>query len=132
VGALPVLAGAGALLTGLWLAVETIALFGRVGKGTLAPWDPTRKLVVRGPYRRVRNPMISGVGLILLGEAAILGSAPILVELGLFALANLIYIPLIEEPDLAARFGAEYEEYRRAVPRWIPKRTPWTPGTTGP
>jgi protein-S-isoprenylcysteine O-methyltransferase Ste14 len=76
--------------------------------------------------------MITGVGLLLLGEAAILGSTPILVELGLFALANLVYIPLLEEPDLAARFGADYEEYRRAVPRWIPRRTPWTPGTTGP
>jgi protein-S-isoprenylcysteine O-methyltransferase Ste14 len=130
--ALPVLAGATALLAGLWLAAETIALFGRVGEGTLAPWDPTRRLVVRGPYRRVRNPMISGVGLVLLGEAAILGSSAILVELGLFALANLIYIPLVEEPDLAARFGADYEEYRRAVPRWVPRRTPWTPGTTGP
>jgi protein-S-isoprenylcysteine O-methyltransferase Ste14 len=119
--ALPVLAGAVALLAGLWLAVETIALFGREGKGTLAPWDPTRKLVVRGPYRRVRNPMITGVGLVLLGEALILGSPEILVVFGIFALANLIYIPLIEEPDLVARFGAEYEEYRRAVPRWIPR-----------
>jgi protein-S-isoprenylcysteine O-methyltransferase Ste14 len=125
--ALAVLVGTMLILAGLWLAIETIALFGREGKGTLAPWDPTRKLVVRGPYRRVRNPMITGVGLLLLGEAAILGSTAILVEFGLFALANLTYIPLIEEPDLLARFGGEYEDYRRAVPRWIPRRTPWEP-----
>jgi protein-S-isoprenylcysteine O-methyltransferase Ste14 len=129
---LTVLAGAALILAGLRLAIETISLFGREGDGTLAPWDPTRRLVVRGPYRRVRNPMITGVGLILLGEVAILGSPAILIEFGLFALLNLTYIPLVEEPGLSARFGAEYEEYRRAVPRWIPRRTPWTPGTTGP
>jgi protein-S-isoprenylcysteine O-methyltransferase Ste14 len=126
-----ILVGAVLVLAGLRLATETIALFGKVGEGTLAPWDPTRKLVVRGPYRRVRNPMITGVGLVLLGEAAIVGSPGILIAFGIFALANLTYIPLIEEPDLAARFGAEYEEYREVVPRWIPRRTPWTPGTTG-
>ncbi len=130
--ALPVIGGAIALLIGLRLAYETISLFGSEGEGTLAPWDPTRRLVVRGPYRRVRNPMITGVGLVLLGEAAILGSTAILAEFGIFALANLTYIPLIEEPDLFARFGTEYEDYRRAVPRWIPRRTPWTPGTTDP
>jgi protein-S-isoprenylcysteine O-methyltransferase Ste14 len=129
--ALMVLIGAMLLAAGLWLAIGTISLFGREGRGTLAPWDPTRKLVVRGPYRHVRNPMITGVGLILLGEAAVLGSPAILIELGIFALANLTYIPLIEEPGLAARFGFEYEKYRRSVPRWIPRRTPWTPGTTG-
>jgi protein-S-isoprenylcysteine O-methyltransferase Ste14 len=125
------LVGAMLILAGLRLAIGTISLFGREGQGTLAPWDSTRKLVVRGPYRRVRNPMISGVGLILLGEAAILGSPSILIVFGIFVLANLIYIPLVEEPGLAARFGAEYEQYREAVPRWIPRRTPWTPGTTG-
>jgi protein-S-isoprenylcysteine O-methyltransferase Ste14 len=68
--------------------------------------------------------MITGVGLILLGEVAILGSPAILIEFGLFALLNLTYIPLVEEPGLSARFGSEYEEYRRSVPRWIPRRTP--------
>lgn len=119
--ALPVIGGAIAILAGLRLAYETISLFGSEGEGTLAPWDPTRKLVVRGPYQRVRNPMITGVGLVLLGESAILGSTSILVEFGVFAVANLTYIPLIEEPNLAARFGAEYEQYRQAVPRWIPR-----------
>jgi protein-S-isoprenylcysteine O-methyltransferase Ste14 len=128
--ALPVLVGGVALFAGLWLAITTITLFGTEGQGTLAPWDSTRRLVVRGPYRRVRNPMITGVGLIVLGEAAILGSPPILIAFGIFALVNVVYIPLIEEPDLTARFDSEYEDYRRAVPRWIPRRTPWSPGTT--
>ncbi len=119
--ALPVIGGTVAVLAGLRLAYETISLVGSEGEGTLAPWDPTRKLVVRGPYRRVRNPMITGVGLVLLGESAILGSPSILAVFGFFALANFIYIPLIEEPGLVARFGTEYEDYRRAVPRWIPR-----------
>jgi len=124
--ALPVLAGAGLIALGLRLAYETITLFREVGEGTLAPWDPTDKLVVRGPYRRVRNPMITGVALILLGEAAALGSVPILIEFGVFALANALWMPLVEEPGLARRFGDSYEEYKRAVPRWIPRRIPWS------
>jgi protein-S-isoprenylcysteine O-methyltransferase Ste14 len=122
--AILVVAGVASIAAGLRLAGQTILLFRTVGEGTLAPWDPTRRLVLRGPYRRVRNPMITGVGLILLGEALVLGSPPILAELGVFALANATYIPLVEEPGLVRRFGEEYEEYRRNVPRWLPRRRP--------
>jgi protein-S-isoprenylcysteine O-methyltransferase Ste14 len=128
--ALPVAVGAAALLAGLRLMYQTISLFGRVGEGTLAPWDPTRRLVVEGPYRRVRNPMITGVALVLLGEAAVLGSTAILIELAVFALANALWMPLVEEPGLVRRFGPEYEEYRNLVPRWIPRLWPWNSGTT--
>jgi len=127
-GVLAVLAGLALILVAMRLWLETVRLFASVGRGTLAPWDPTRRLVVRGPYQRVRNPMISAVAFVLLGEALALGSTPILIEFGVFALINATFIPLAEEPDLVRRFGAEYEEYRRAVPRWIPRRTPWTPG----
>jgi protein-S-isoprenylcysteine O-methyltransferase Ste14 len=126
--ALPVFAGGALIFVALRLWLETVRLFASVGEGTLAPWDPTRKLVVRGPYRRVRNPMISAVAFVLLGEALALGSTAILIEFGVFALINATFIPLAEERDLVRRFGDEYEEYRRAVPRWIPRRTPWTPG----
>jgi protein-S-isoprenylcysteine O-methyltransferase Ste14 len=124
--ALPIGFGALASLVGLWLVYETVSLFGRVGEGTLAPWDPTQKLVVEGPYRRVRNPMITGVALVLLGEAAVLGSTAILVELAVFAAANALWMPLVEEPGMVRRFGPEYEEYRSSVPRWIPRRASWT------
>lgn len=116
-----------ALIAGVGLVWRTVSLFGSVGEGTLAPWDPTRRLVVRGPYRHVRNPMITGVGLVLLGEALVLGSPAIVAELGIFALVNGLYIPLVEEPGLIRRFGDEYLAYRAAVPRWIPRRTPWIP-----
>ncbi|MEK6276700.1 MAG: isoprenylcysteine carboxylmethyltransferase family protein [Actinomycetota bacterium] len=122
------IAGAALILVGLRLWAETVRLFAAVGKGTLAPWDPTRKLVVQGPYRRVRNPMISAVAFVLLGEAAILGSPPLLVWLAAFVLVICIYIPLVEEPGLVKRFGAKYDDYRRAVPRWIPRRRPWVEG----
>jgi len=124
---LPILLGAALIGLGLFLAVRTIALFARVGEGTLAPWDPTSRLVVLGPYRHVRNPMISGVLSILLGEAALLGSLPQLIWAALFLAANAIWMPLVEEPGLRRRFGAEYETYAAHVPRWLPRPRPWEP-----
>jgi protein-S-isoprenylcysteine O-methyltransferase Ste14 len=114
---------------GLALVVQTVALFVRVGKGTLAPWDPTTRLVVRGPYRRVRNPMITGVLCILVGEAALFGSVPLLTWAAAFFAVNAVYMPLVEEPGLRRRFGEGYEAYRAAVPRWIPRLRPWDPST---
>jgi protein-S-isoprenylcysteine O-methyltransferase Ste14 len=124
---LPLLAGVTAASIGLVLFVATVRMFATIGKGTLAPWDPTRKLVVQGVYRNVRNPMISGVAFVLLGESSILGSWPVLVWFAGFCLANAIYIPLVEEPGLLERFGADYLEYKRNVPRWIPRLRPWRP-----
>ena len=125
-GWLPWLLGSVFVGLGLLLMYKTISLFASVGEGTLAPWDPPRRLVVRWVYRRVRNPMISGVLFVLLGEAALLGSPPIFVWfLVVFAL-NAVYIPLVEERSLANRFGDEYLDYRRLVPRWIPRLRPWT------
>lgn len=123
---LPPFAGCALIGVGLLLMYRTISLFAAVGKGTLAPWDPTQRLVVRGPYRHVRNPMISGVLFILLGEAALLGSLPLLFWFLAFFALNAIFIPLIEERDLERRFGEDYREYKRGVPRWIPRLSPWT------
>ena len=103
----------------------TIALFAKRGAGTLAPWDVTQRLVVAGPYRHVRNPMISGVLAILLGEAASLGSLALLAwSVAVFAV-NALYLPLVEEPSLRRRFGEEYDRYRTHVPRWLPRVRPW-------
>ena len=120
-----VLAGAAVIAIGLTLVVLTVWHFATVGQGTLAPWDPPRRLVVRGVYRYVRNPMITGVILILLGEAIALRSMPLLRWAGLFFLINAVYIPLLEERWLIDRFGGDYLEYRRNVPRWMPRATPW-------
>ncbi len=126
------LCGAGLLCIGLALMVATNILFDRVGQGTLAPWSPPRRLVVRGVYRHVRNPMISGVFCILLGEAMLLLSPALLGWFLVFLCVNLIYIPLVEEPGLARRFGDEYRSYKAHVPRWIPRRRGWPPDENHP
>jgi len=112
---------------GLALFVSSLIHFASRGRGTLAPWDPPRHLVVSGPYRYVRNPMISGVIFILIGEALFLHSQPHGWWAATFLLINLIYIPLMEEPMLEARFGEEYREYRRHVRGLIPRVRPWDP-----
>ena len=117
--------GALVLLAGLSLFTWCVLLFARVGQGTLAPWDPTRRLVAVGPYRYMRNPMITGVATILAGEALLAGSRSIALWLALFVVVNHLYFLAVEEPGLARRFGAEYEAYRRHVPRWIPRLKPW-------
>ena len=121
------LVGLPLLIAGCVMFVACVRRFGGEGKGTLAPWDPPTNLVVRGVYAYVRNPMISGVILVLLGEAALLRSMPHLQWAGLFFLINAIYIPLLEEPMLVERFGEEYDRYRRHVPRLIPRWRPWRP-----
>lgn len=113
------------LALGVTLFVQTVTLFARVGRGTLAPWDPTSKLVVEGPYRRVRNPMISGVLCVLLGEAILFRSDPMLVYAAVFYFANSLWMPLVEEPALRERFGSDYERYAENVPRWRPRLRPW-------
>jgi protein-S-isoprenylcysteine O-methyltransferase Ste14 len=120
-----VAAGLALIGLGLVLAVWTFLLFARIGKGTPAPWDPPRRLVVHGPYRHVRNPMISAVAAILLGEAAALGRASLVVWLALFVGLNHIYFVLVEEPSLIRRFGDDYRAYKLGVPRWVPRRTPY-------
>ena len=119
------------IAVGLLLIVRTISLFVSVGRGTIAPWDATTRLVVRGPYRYVRNPMISGVLFVLLGEAALFGSVALLLWFGLVVAVNAVYMPLVEEPGLQRRFGEEYERYRDRVPRWIPRLRPWDSQESG-
>jgi protein-S-isoprenylcysteine O-methyltransferase Ste14 len=123
----PLPLGVGLILIclGLTLLIATNLLFIRLGQGTLAPWDPTQKLVAHGIYRHVRNPMISGVSFILLGEAIVSSFTPLFSWFFIFMLANLIYIPWLEEPGLERRFGQSYRIYKQHVPRWIPRLKPW-------
>ena len=127
VAALPVLLGLALIVAGLALWTWTVRLFARIGRGTLAPWDPTRHLVVEGPYMHVRNPMISAVLAVLLGESILFGSPALLIWFAAFLTLNWVGFLVYEEPGLERRFGDEYREYRRNVRRWLPRRTPWTP-----
>jgi protein-S-isoprenylcysteine O-methyltransferase Ste14 len=110
---------------GLVLSVWTTILFVKLGKGTPAPWDPPKKLIIQGPYHYVRNPMITGVVLILSAEALLLKSWPIAIWVTLFLIGNAIYFPPVEEKGLEKRFGNEYRNYKANVPRWIPRLRPW-------
>ena len=122
-------AGAAAFVgLGLTLFVLTVRMFVQTGRGTLAPWIPTQRLVVAGVYRHVRNPMITGVMCILLAEVIFFGSLPLLSWFAVFVVVNTTYIPLIEEPSLEKRFGSDYVRYKENVPRWISRLTPWEPG----
>jgi len=117
--------GAALFALGLALFAWCVGLFGRVGQGTLAPWDPTQKLVAVGPYKYVRNPMITGVAAMLLGEALFFGSWVIGLWALLFMLINHTYFVLSEEPGLERRFGEGYRAYKANVPRWVPRLRPW-------
>jgi protein-S-isoprenylcysteine O-methyltransferase Ste14 len=113
---------------GLGMLVWTVVLFDRVGEGTLAIGSPV-KLVVRGPYRHVRNPMMTGVFCIQLGTAIATASPWLFLWFAFFFTCVLIAIRGVEEPHLRKRFGAAYDDYRRHVPRWIPRVNAWEPST---
>ncbi len=122
------LLGLALILAGLTLIVTTVRLLARSGGGTLAPWDHTVRLVVAGPYRYVRNPMITGVFAVLLGESLLFGSTALLLWFGGFVLVNVAYIRLSEEPGLRRRFGKDYDVYAANVPAWFPRPTAWDRG----
>ena len=110
---------------GLIFSVWTVKLFRKVGEGTPAPWDPPKKMVIRGPYRHVRNPMITSVLIILFAEAIFFQSWPIALWMLIFFMGNMIYFSLIEEKGLEKRFGDDYRRYKANVPRWVPKLKAW-------
>jgi protein-S-isoprenylcysteine O-methyltransferase Ste14 len=113
----------GALLgaVGAALALTCILAFVFVGRGTPAPFDPPRRLVVRGPYRLVRNPMYLSAGLALAGAALFYQSIPLLCYAGLFLFITHLFVVLYEEPTLRRTFDRDYEKYCRRVGRWWPK-----------
>lgn len=88
---------------------------------------PAKKKVVLGPYRYMRNPMITGALLVLLAESSFFQSWPIVAWTLLFFVGNMIYFPLVEEKGLQKRFGEDYAVYCKNVPRWIPRLKPWQP-----
>jgi protein-S-isoprenylcysteine O-methyltransferase Ste14 len=108
--------------TGAVLALACVVVFALVGRGTPAPFDPPRRLVVRGPYRFMRNPMYAGAALTLSGAALYYRSLELLGYAGLFVFVAHLFVVLYEEPKLRRTFGAEYEAYCRMAPRWSPVR----------
>jgi len=105
---------------GAVIALSCVFTFATLGKGTPAPFDPPRRLVIRGPYRFVRNPMYLGAALALAGAAIFFESAPLLLYLAIFLLVTHLFVLFYEEPTLRRTFGPEYEAYCHRVKRWLP------------
>ncbi len=112
--------GLAPLALGVALFVWCVFDFATRGRGTLAPWDAPRNLVITRPYRVVRNPMYVAVLSVLLGEAILFGLPLILAWLVIFALLAHAFVVLYEEPSLERTFGESYREYRARVWRWLP------------
>ena len=125
------------LAAGVVALLHSFARFVLEGIGTPAPVAPTENLVVGGLYRYVRNPMYLAVAATIVGQALLLGQPILLLYAVAFFVVVGAFVRSYEEPALRRQFGAEYEEYRRAVPAWWPRRTPWeaearTPSPAGP
>ncbi len=121
VGVLLIAAGAPVLL-------DSFARFAIQGLGTPAPILPTRHLVVTGFFRYVRNPMYVAILALILGQALLFCSVPLLLYGAVVWLAFYVFVRVYEEPTLRKSFGREYEDYCANVPRWIPRLRPWRRG----
>ena len=117
----PQMIGGALVVLGLGLALWCVVTFGTIGQGTPAVFDPPRKLVVRGPYRFVRNPMYIGALTALGGAALFYTSLPLLGFLIFFWIVTHAIVYFYEEPTLNRTFGPDYEQYRRDVRRWWPR-----------
>ena len=115
------------MIMGLYAITLTVVSIIRIGKGTLAPWSPSRHMVISGLYGYVRNPMILGVLTVLIGESISILSYRILIWAAFFFIINTLWFLVFEEPSLEKKFGEEYREYRKNVPRWVPRLTPYKP-----
>jgi len=111
-----ILGSAGAVVA-LWCVFTFVS----IGKGTPAPFDPPRRLVIRRAYRFVRNPMYMGAGLALAGAPLFFKSAPLLVYVCVFLLVAHLFVMVYEEPTLRRTFGTDYEAYCDRVRRWAPR-----------
>ena len=126
IGAAQILGLAVAVVGGA-LALWCVLVFALIGRGTPAPFDPPRRLVIRGPYRFVRNPMYIGAGLALAGAALFFGSTPLVGYTALFFLITHGFVVWYEEPTLRRLFGGEYEAYCNDVRRWMPRGSAFRP-----
>jgi len=115
-------AGVALIVLGVTALLWCIWDFGRIGRGTLSPADALRLVVRGGLYRYVRNPMYVAVFTALVGEVIFFRSPWLIVWVAVVASWFYVVVVRFEEPRLARQFGASYEEYRRSVPRWLPRR----------
>ncbi|MGA2167237.1 MAG: isoprenylcysteine carboxylmethyltransferase family protein [Terracidiphilus sp.] len=125
------LIAAALIFAGLTPLLDSIRRFIYVGRGTLMPTVPTERLVASGLYRYVRNPMYIGVLIALTGEAVLFWNSGLVIEGAVGGLAIHFFVRLYEEPTLARRHPEDYPRYKRHVPRWLPRLTPWQDAGAG-
>jgi protein-S-isoprenylcysteine O-methyltransferase Ste14 len=114
------------IVAGLPVLLDSFARFALKGLGTPAPVFPTKHLVISGLYRYVRNPMYLAVEMTILGQGLLLGNVTVVEYGALVWLLFHLFVLIYEEPTLRTSFGSEYESFCGAVPRWIPRFTPWS------
>ena len=115
------------LALGLFLAIWSVRTFyAQGGDGTPGPWRPVSNLVISGPYKYVRNPMLLGVFCLLLFESMFFTSMPFFYWFMIFFVSNIIYFKIIEEEELIKRFGSDYKDYKNNVSMLLPKFTPYS------
>jgi protein-S-isoprenylcysteine O-methyltransferase Ste14 len=120
--------GAASIGAGVAFLVHAFARFVIEGLGTPAPVAPPERLVIGGIYRYVRNPMYLAVEATIVGQALLLGRPWLLAYAAGIGAVFFGFVRFYEEPTLRRRFGDQYDAYRRAVPGWLPRLTPWRPG----
>jgi protein-S-isoprenylcysteine O-methyltransferase Ste14 len=108
-------------VTGVFIYAWCVWDFAAFGRGTPAPFDPPRKLVVRGLYRYTRNPMYLGILTLLLGWALMFQTPPLAIYAFCSAIGFQLFIVLYEERGLERQYGAEYDIYCSRVGRWLPR-----------
>jgi protein-S-isoprenylcysteine O-methyltransferase Ste14 len=113
--------GAALVLGGAAVLLHAFVAFAWQGRGTPAPPAPTEGLVVSGAYRFVRNPMYLAVVAVVLGQVLLFASGALLAYLVLIAVVMDAFVRTYEEPTLRATYGPAYDEFREAVPRWLPR-----------
>ena len=120
-GSMSEVAGIGMIATGAAAGLWCAGLFAFIGKGTPAPIDPPKELVVSGAYRFVRNPMYIAVAAIVFGEALFFWAPALLIYAAALCAAFHTFVVVYEEPVLRKKFGASYEGYCHTVSRWRPR-----------
>ena len=120
-GSLNIIVSVPILVIGLFLMVWSNLHFVRV-KGTPVPFNPPPELVTTGPYAYVRNPMLTGVFILLFGLGVLLQSISLVfIFTPLFILLNVFELKAVEEPELEKRLGKEYVKYKKSVSMFIPR-----------
>lgn len=119
--------GTGLGMVGLWMVGQVLWLFIRPTISTTALQVPRPQMSIRGIYRRLRNPYKLGVVLIVMGEGLFIMSDYILSWAVVVFAFSLWVVTALDEPRLTRLYGADYHQYCQHVPRWLPRRTPWTP-----